>query len=232
MSHPTDQLRRLLAERIVLLDGAWGVVIQRGVRGEEAYRGERFRDHPRDVAREPRPAEPRLGPSVDPRHPPASTSPPARTSRRRTPSRRRGSARGTTSSATRGRDEPQGAQLARQAADEVVRVRRRLGRAAERVALGVAARWTTRLPDGRPSTQVRDAYAEQMRGAPRGRRRPPDGRDDLRHAQREGGDRGSARRRRPSSRAGSRSRRSTRAAANCPARRSRRSGRRSSTPSR
>ena len=36
-----------------MLDGSWGVLIQRHVRGEEAYRGERFRDHPRDVAGDP-----------------------------------------------------------------------------------------------------------------------------------------------------------------------------------
>ena len=36
-----------------MLDGAWGVLIQRQVRGEEAYRGERFADHPRDVAGDP-----------------------------------------------------------------------------------------------------------------------------------------------------------------------------------
>ena len=48
-----DRLRKLLDERIVVLDGSWGVLIQRSVRGEEAYRGERFRDHPRDVAGDP-----------------------------------------------------------------------------------------------------------------------------------------------------------------------------------
>jgi 5-methyltetrahydrofolate--homocysteine methyltransferase len=53
MTDRTEQLIRLLDERIVLLDGSWGVLIQRGVRGEEAYRGERFRDHPRDVAGNP-----------------------------------------------------------------------------------------------------------------------------------------------------------------------------------
>jgi 5-methyltetrahydrofolate--homocysteine methyltransferase len=53
MADRTEQLTRLLDERIVLLDGSWGVVIQRGVRGEEAYRGDRFRDHPRDVAGNP-----------------------------------------------------------------------------------------------------------------------------------------------------------------------------------
>jgi 5-methyltetrahydrofolate--homocysteine methyltransferase len=48
-----QRLRELLEERIVVLDGSWGVLIQREVRGEEAYRGERFRDHPRDVAGDP-----------------------------------------------------------------------------------------------------------------------------------------------------------------------------------
>jgi 5-methyltetrahydrofolate--homocysteine methyltransferase len=47
------KLKELLERRIVVLDGSWGVLIQREVRGEEAYRGERFRDHPRDVAGDP-----------------------------------------------------------------------------------------------------------------------------------------------------------------------------------
>jgi 5-methyltetrahydrofolate--homocysteine methyltransferase len=46
-------LERLLAGRILVLDGSWGVLLQRQVRGEEAYRGERFRDHARDVAGDP-----------------------------------------------------------------------------------------------------------------------------------------------------------------------------------
>src|ERR687891_2273061 len=53
MADVAEQLRALLRERIAILDGAWGVLIQRDVRGEEAYRGERFRDHPRDVAGDP-----------------------------------------------------------------------------------------------------------------------------------------------------------------------------------
>jgi 5-methyltetrahydrofolate--homocysteine methyltransferase len=48
-----EQLRELLAERIVLLDGSYGVLIQKTVRGEDAYRGARFADHPRDVAGDP-----------------------------------------------------------------------------------------------------------------------------------------------------------------------------------
>src|SRR3954449_455226 len=47
------RLEALLADRIAVLDGSWGVLIQREVRGEEAYRGERFADHPRDVAGDP-----------------------------------------------------------------------------------------------------------------------------------------------------------------------------------
>jgi 5-methyltetrahydrofolate--homocysteine methyltransferase len=47
------QLESLLRERIAVLDGSWGVLIQREVRGEEAYRGDRVRDHPRDVAGNP-----------------------------------------------------------------------------------------------------------------------------------------------------------------------------------
>jgi len=48
-----QQLEEILKQRIAILDGSWGVLIQRDVRGEEAYRGERFRDHPRDVAGDP-----------------------------------------------------------------------------------------------------------------------------------------------------------------------------------
>src|ERR687886_912521 len=53
MADARTRLEELLAERIVVLDGSWGVLIQREVRGEEAYRGERFRDHPREVAGDP-----------------------------------------------------------------------------------------------------------------------------------------------------------------------------------
>src|SRR4051794_20562953 len=53
MPEARQQLESILRERIAVLDGSWGVLIQREVRGEEAYRGERFRDHPRDVAGDP-----------------------------------------------------------------------------------------------------------------------------------------------------------------------------------
>src|SRR5438034_3088634 len=53
MQDARTRLEAILRERIAVLDGSWGVLIQRQVRGEEAYRGERFADHPRDVAGDP-----------------------------------------------------------------------------------------------------------------------------------------------------------------------------------
>jgi 5-methyltetrahydrofolate--homocysteine methyltransferase len=47
------RLESILRERIAVLDGSWGVLIQRELRGEEAYRGERFREHSHDVAGDP-----------------------------------------------------------------------------------------------------------------------------------------------------------------------------------
>jgi 5-methyltetrahydrofolate--homocysteine methyltransferase len=43
------QLPDLLRQRIVILDGAMGTMIQRYKLGEADYRGERFKDHPRDL---------------------------------------------------------------------------------------------------------------------------------------------------------------------------------------
>ncbi|HVH54352.1 MAG TPA: homocysteine S-methyltransferase family protein, partial [Actinomycetota bacterium] len=48
-----DRLERLLSERIVILDGAWGVLLQGRGLTEEEFRGDRFRDHPRDVRGDP-----------------------------------------------------------------------------------------------------------------------------------------------------------------------------------
>jgi 5-methyltetrahydrofolate--homocysteine methyltransferase len=48
-----ERLESILKQRIAVLDGSWGVLIQKRVRGEEEYRGERFRDHPLDVAGDP-----------------------------------------------------------------------------------------------------------------------------------------------------------------------------------
>jgi 5-methyltetrahydrofolate--homocysteine methyltransferase len=53
MKATIEQLKELLGERLVLLDGSYGVLIQKTVKGEDAYRGERFADHPRDLAGDP-----------------------------------------------------------------------------------------------------------------------------------------------------------------------------------
>jgi 5-methyltetrahydrofolate--homocysteine methyltransferase len=48
-----ERLESILRQRIGVLDGSWGVLLQREVRGEEGYRGEWFRDHSHDVAGDP-----------------------------------------------------------------------------------------------------------------------------------------------------------------------------------
>ncbi len=48
-----ERLRQLFADRIVILDGAWGTMIQDAQLAPEDYRGDRFKDHPRDIAGDP-----------------------------------------------------------------------------------------------------------------------------------------------------------------------------------
>ena len=45
----SEELRSLLARRILILDGAMGTMIQQHRLGESDYRGERFRSHPTDL---------------------------------------------------------------------------------------------------------------------------------------------------------------------------------------
>ena len=45
----TSAIERLLRERILLLDGAMGTMVQRHGLDEAAYRGKRFADHPHDL---------------------------------------------------------------------------------------------------------------------------------------------------------------------------------------
>jgi len=54
-SAPTarERLQRLLAERIAILDGSWGVLLQGRGLSEAEFRGERFADHDRDVKGDP-----------------------------------------------------------------------------------------------------------------------------------------------------------------------------------
>ncbi|MFT5136493.1 MAG: 5-methyltetrahydrofolate--homocysteine methyltransferase, partial [Arenicella sp.] len=42
----TQQLKEIMAQRILVLDGAMGTMIQRRKLEEEDYRGERFKDWP------------------------------------------------------------------------------------------------------------------------------------------------------------------------------------------
>jgi 5-methyltetrahydrofolate--homocysteine methyltransferase len=49
MRNVRSELERLLTERILVLDGAMGTMIQRHRLTEADFRGDRFRDHPRDL---------------------------------------------------------------------------------------------------------------------------------------------------------------------------------------
>jgi 5-methyltetrahydrofolate--homocysteine methyltransferase len=49
----TEAIRDLLGRRILVLDGAWGTALQGAGLAAEDYRGDRFRDHPRDLAGDP-----------------------------------------------------------------------------------------------------------------------------------------------------------------------------------
>jgi 5-methyltetrahydrofolate--homocysteine methyltransferase len=53
VSETRDRLTTLLDERILVLDGAWGTMIQNARLDPEEYRGKRFADHPQDVAGDP-----------------------------------------------------------------------------------------------------------------------------------------------------------------------------------
>ncbi len=47
------QLRELMSDRILVLDGSWGVLIHRRELSEEEYRGERYAEHARDLRGDP-----------------------------------------------------------------------------------------------------------------------------------------------------------------------------------
>ncbi|HVW88127.1 MAG TPA: homocysteine S-methyltransferase family protein, partial [Gaiellaceae bacterium] len=53
MTDVAARIRQHAAERILVLDGAWGVLLQSRGLSEADFRGERFRDHPRDVKNDP-----------------------------------------------------------------------------------------------------------------------------------------------------------------------------------
>jgi 5-methyltetrahydrofolate--homocysteine methyltransferase len=51
--HSADHIRGLLDQRILVLDGAWGTMLQGAGLTPEDYRGDRFGDHPHDVTGDP-----------------------------------------------------------------------------------------------------------------------------------------------------------------------------------
>src|SRR4029079_13231217 len=53
MRNVADDIRSLAAERILVLDGSWGVLLQSRGLTETDFRGERFASHPRDVKNDP-----------------------------------------------------------------------------------------------------------------------------------------------------------------------------------
>ena len=53
MKDTRERLTELLGERILVLDGSWGVLIHQRSLTEEEYRGERFATHARDVRGDP-----------------------------------------------------------------------------------------------------------------------------------------------------------------------------------
>ena len=195
MSERIEQLKDLLERRIAVLDGSWGVLIQREVKGEEAYRGEQFRDHPRDVAGDPdllnitRP-EVVLGIHRDYFAAGADIA---------TTNTFTATSIGQGDYALEGAAyemNVQGARLARQAADELDRPAWVAGSIGP---LNVSLSVSPRVDDPMYRSHTFDQVVRDVRGADprarRGRRRPAADRDDLRHAEREGRGRGGARRR-------------------------------------
>jgi len=53
MRNVADDIRSLAAERILVLDGSWGVLLQSRGLSESDFRGERFTSHARDVKNDP-----------------------------------------------------------------------------------------------------------------------------------------------------------------------------------
>src|SRR3954466_14282207 len=53
MRNVADDIRSLAAERILVLDGSWGVLLQSRGLSESDFRGERFASHTRDVKNDP-----------------------------------------------------------------------------------------------------------------------------------------------------------------------------------
>ena len=185
------EFRRLLGERILVLDGAMGTVIQGHQLGEADYRGERFRDWPRDLKGNNDLlvlTRPEVIGEIHRRYLEAGADIIETNTFNSN----------ATSQADYGTEalvrelNLAAARLARRAADEVARahrpaaLRRRRARAHQPDRLALAGRQRP----GLPQRHLRRARRHLRRGDARaggGRRRPAPGRDHLRHAERQGG---------------------------------------------
>ncbi len=178
----------LLQQRVAVLDGAWGTMLQGAGLTAADYRGERLADHPHDVTGDPdllNLTRPDVILDVHRQYLAAGADITTTNTFTATsigqadyglqPLVREMNLRGRPAG-------PAGRRRGRRP------VRRRLDRPAERHAVAVAAGGRPGLPRG----DVRPGPRRLRRadpGAGRGRRRPAADRDDLRHAQREGRDR-------------------------------------------
>ena len=194
MQDTRERLESILRQRIAVLDGSWGVLIQKRVRGEDEYRGERFRDHPRDVAGDPdllNLTQPDIVRDIHRSYFEAGAD----------------IATTNTFTATRigqadyaledvaAEMSLEGAKLAREVADEFGGLRGRLGRAAQRRRSRSRRGWTIPPTAPRRSTRWRRRTPSRSRALREGGVGSAPDRDRLRHAEREGRDRRRAGRR-------------------------------------
>ncbi len=218
MADTETRLRAILDERIGVLDGAWGVLLQNRGLTEDDFRGERFRDHPRDLRGDPDLLNLTRPDIVESIHRDYFEAGCDITTTNTFTATSIGQADYGLEAAVYEMN-VEGARLARRAADEYD------GFVAGSIGpLNVALSLSPKVDDPafRSATfdQVVESYSEQIRGLRRGRRRPAADRDDLRHAEREGSRSSRRRTSRPSCRSGSRSPPSTARAATSQGRRS------------
>ena len=186
----TDVLTTALRERVLVLDGAMGTMIQSYGLGEADFRGERFADHPSDLRGNndllvPHPARRRRG------HPPRLPRGGRRPRRHQHLQRPAHLPRRLRDGRPRLRDERRGRGAG------AGRGRRRRDARADRAGSSARSAPPTARRRSPPTSTTRGAQRHlrrARRGLPRAgprprrrRRRPPHGRDDLRHAQRQGG---------------------------------------------
>ena len=193
MQDARTRLEAILRERIAVLDGSWGVLIQREVKGEEAYRGERFKDHPRDVAGDPDLLN-LTRPEVVLGHSPRLLRRRRRHRHDEHIHRHHDRPGGLRARGSRVRDERGRRQAGATGGRRGRRLRRRFRRPAERHALAVAARRRPGVPHAHVRPGVRDLRGSDSGPCGRRRRLSAD-RDHLRHPERESSHRRSARRR-------------------------------------